>query len=562
MNEPKIELLIIDRDPIFRLGLCAALSHYSDFVIAAQENTTEDIFSQLNDGFMPDLILIEWDLQTTTNKKAAPLVFCQQLRQQYPQIPLFILAANWDSEAITQIKAMGVRGFCQKGLNIENLVYGLRRVAAGEVYWQETVLTTGEPTLIQQLLGKVSQSGREQLNLDLEALENKLNSGGIPLLERWFISARKRELNSARKLIDKLTGEPINPPTSRESQPTKALSESKANHEPNSELLPPPQIAIATINSDSVTAKVFNRVLDDISQGVYNSTKLWLEIDILRPQARQKLLYLIVENLEPAIFELVREQDISLQAEQALYQVWQKSLTNFFFQHYQDRSEIDYETLLAICDREYLGFRQTILEQVYYAGELLAYLSWQQPLIINYVPYRVDAPEAILRAVNLLHNLLLQLANGVMQVILNYFSELEIFRYNLFDPKYNNSRKIARFRNETVWRYRQLKYWQEPTDIFESCYRLLVLRNGKIKTYTLNAPRDRELTQLQGFPWLATIILELRDAVSPRLRSLFALTGNGLVFALTNVIGRGIGLIIKGVIQGINSTIRDFNRRS
>ena len=559
MNEPKIELLIIDRDPIFRLGLCAALSHYSDFVIAAQENTTEDIFSQLNDGFMPNLILIEWDIQTKTDKKAAPLVFCQQLRQQYPQIPLFILAANWDSEEITQVKAMGVKGFCQKGLNIENLVYGLRRVAAGEIYWQEEIVEIGEPNLIQQFLGKISQSGREQLNIDLETLESKLNSGEVPLIEKWFISARRRELNSARKLIDKLTGESPYP-DSQSTRITQALPEDR-EQKPDNELLPPPQIAITTINSDSVTAKAFNRVLGDISQGVSNSTDLWLEIDILRPQARQKLLYLIVENLEPVIFELVQEQDISLQAEQALYQVWQKSLTNFFFQYYQDRNEIDYETLLSICDREYLGFRQTILERVYYAGELLAYLSWQKPLVINYVEYRADSPEAMLRSINLLHNLIIHLANGVMQVILNYFSELEVFRYNLFDSKYNNSRKIARFRNETVWRYRQLKYWQEPSDIFESCYRLLVLRNGKIKTYLINAPRDLELTQLQGLPWLTTITLELRDAVAPRLRSLFALVGSSLVFALTNVIGRGIGLIIKGIIQGINSTIKDFNKR-
>ena len=559
MNEPKIELLIIDRDPIFRLGLCAALSHYNDFVIAAQENTTEDIFSQLNDGFMPNLILIEWDIQTKTDKKAAPLVFCQQLRQQYPQIPLFILAANWDSEEITQVKAMGVKGFCQKGLNIENLVYGLRRVAAGEIYWQEEIVEIGEPNLIQQFLGKISQSGREQLNIDLETLESKLNSGEVPLIEKWFISARRRELNSARKLIDKLTGESPYP-DSQSTRITQALPEDR-EQKPDNELLPPPQIAITTINSDSVTAKAFNRVLGDISQGVSNSTDLWLEIDILRPQARQKLLYLIVENLEPVIFELVQEQDISLQAEQALYQVWQKSLTNFFFQYYQDRNEIDYETLLSICDREYLGFRQTILERVYYAGELLAYLSWQKPLVINYVEYRADSPEAMLRSINLLHNLIIHLANGVMQVILNYFSELEVFRYNLFDSKYNNSRKIARFRNETVWRYRQLKYWQEPSDIFESCYRLLVLRNGKIKTYLINAPRDLELNQLKGLPWLTTITLELRDAVAPRLRSLFALVGSSLVFALTNVIGRGIGLIIKGIIQGINSTIKDFNKR-
>lgn len=555
MNQPKIELFIIDRDPIFRLGLCSALSHYSDFEIAAQENTTDDIFIQLDDGFMPDLILVEWDIQVQKEEREAPIIFCQKLRQQYPQIHLFLLGANWNPEEIASVRAMGVKGFCKKGLSIETLVYGLRKVAAGNFYWQEQNLPQVEPNLLQQLLNRVSESGKQQLDLDLRLIENQLGSEGLSVLQKWFVAARRRELRSAQKLLSKLTGEYEYTPKRIKQKKSKALPQT------SSELLPPPQIAIATVNTDSVTAKVFNKVLGDISKGIYNSTDLWLEIDILRPQARQKLFYLIVENLEPAIFELVKEQDILLQTEQALYEVWQKTVTSFFFQHYQDQRNIDYDTLLTICDREYLGFKETVLTYTYYASELLAYLSWEQPLFIDYVAYRADAPEAIRRAVNLLHNLIINLANGVMQVMLNYFSELEIFRYSLFDSQYNNTRKIARFRNETVWRYRQQRYWQEPTDIFESCYQLLVLRNGKIVTYKINAPRDRELATLEGLPWLATILLELRDAVSPRLRSLFALLGNALVFALTNVVGRGIGLIIKGIIQGVNSTLKDLNRR-
>ena len=555
MSEKKIELFIIDRDPIFRLGLCTALSYYEDLQIAVQGSTREDIFRQLEEGFMPDLILIEWDIEDKTENKLTPLKFCQQLKQEYPQIPLFLLVANWDAEEVTKARALGIKGFCKKGVNVENLVFGLRKVALGEVYWQEKNLPIKEPNLLQQALSQISQPGKRQISSDLGDIENRLSDENLSILEKLLFSGKKRELKTARWLLDRLTGEPKEPNLGRIKTP-KALPE-----EPEKRLLSPPQIAIATINTDSVTEKVFNRILGDIGQGVINQTNLWLEIDILQIQAKQSLFYLIVENLEKVILEFEKNSDLLLQTEQSLSEVWQKTTVNFFFQNYQEELDIDYDTLLSICDREYASVRQNIFTQIYFAAELFAYLSWEQPLIIDRVTYRADAPESIVRAVNLLHNLIIQIANGVMLVILNYFAELEIFKYSLYDSTYNNSRKIARFRNEVVWRYRQEKYWNQPKNIFESCYQILVLRQGRIKLLTINAPRDSELARLEGFPWLTTILLELRDATSPRLRSLVALVGNGLVFALTQVIGRGIGLIIKGVIQGVNTTIREQTKR-
>lgn len=562
MREQKIELFIIDRDPIFRLGLCTALDYYEDLQIVIQGNTTEDIFRQLEEGFMPDMILIEWDFENKTDKKLNPLTFCRQLRQLYPQIPLFLLAANWEVSDVAKAKSLGIRGFCKKGVNIESLVYGLRRVAAGEIYWQEQNLFD-EPNLLQQTISQLSEPGKQQITTELSEVENRLASDDLSIIKRLLVSGKKRELKTARWLLNRLTGEysaPILDPTS-----TKALKGSRVEVNPEPEArqneLAPHQIAVTTINTDSVTGQVFNRVLRDISLGITNETNLWLEIDILQIEAKQKLFYTIIENVEKAIEEFERDRDIILQSEQSLYDIWQKSTTNFFFQYYQD-PEIDYNTWLTICDREYKIVRNNIFSQIYFPTELFAYLCWEQPLIIDRVNYRADAPEAILRAANLLHNLIIQIANGVMQVILNYFAELETFKYNLYDIQYNNSRQIARFRNEIVWRYRQERYWDRPKNIFESCYQLLVLRDGKIKTMIINAPRDRELYQLQGLPWLTTIALELRDATSPRLRSVFALIGNGLVFALTQVIGRGIGLIAKGVIQGVNSTLRDYNKRN
>ena len=148
-----------------------------------------------------------------------------------------------------------------------------------------------------------------------------------------------------------------------------------------------------------------------------------------------------------------------------------------------------------------------------------------------------------------------------MQILLNYFADVESLKYYFYDPNYRSSREIARFRNEISWKYRQDKYWEHPRNIFESRYRFFVLNNGNIETLYLYASRVEELYQLEGLPWLTTIILESRDAIAPRLQSIFSLVGSSFVFVLTQVIGKGIGLIVKGVLQGIGSTLQDVRKK-
>lgn len=102
-----------------------------------------------------------------------------------------------------------------------------------------------------------------------------------------------------------------------------------------------------------------------------------------------------------------------------------------------------------------------------------------------------------------------------MQVILNNFYDLEIFKYNLYTPTCRTAREIASFRNELSWRYRLETYWEDPKRVFESQHRLFILNNDRIKILFIYAPRREELEQLRGIPWLATIAIETRDALAP-----------------------------------------------
>ena len=61
-----------------------------------------------------------------------------------------------------------------------------------------------------------------------------------------------------------------------------------------------------------------------------------------------------------------------------------------------------------------------------------------------------------------------------------------------------------------------------------------------------------------------TVALEARDAIAPRLRSAVSFVGSGLIYVLTEVIGRGIGLVGRGILKGVGTAWQDgkFSRNS
>ena len=77
---------------------------------------------------------------------------------------------------------------------------------------------------------------------------------------------------------------------------------------------------------------------------------------------------------------------------------------------------------------------------------------------------------------------------------------------------------------------------------------------------TIYAPRPLELAQLAGIPLVVTLALETRDALSPRLKSATTFLGSSIVYLLTEIIGRGIGLIGRGIIKGVGNIWQENNR--
>ncbi|MGL6345049.1 MAG: hypothetical protein ACRC80_38585, partial [Waterburya sp.] len=172
MTKDKIKLFIVDHDSIFRLGLRAAIAQYDNFEIVGEGNISHDTWRELTQGLILNILVIGISSHNSTSEVTS-LEFCHQIRQQYPQLPLFVLTPNYDPKQLAKLKAWGVKGYCDRGATINSLIEGLHSVAYGVTYWQTKDF---QPQLWQKFLANISKTGRLELEATLKSIDEQLTN--------------------------------------------------------------------------------------------------------------------------------------------------------------------------------------------------------------------------------------------------------------------------------------------------------------------------------------------------------------------------------------------------
>jgi hypothetical protein len=500
----------------------------------------------------PDLIILDLSPEN--------FALFASLEEIYPQVPFLLYTARLlgDQDCLNA-QGVGVRGYCLKGIPFEDLLTIIRRVARGETYWtnlSNSLVRANQPQIRREhWLIQLAQAGISQINQNLGQIQGQLRHPHLSPFDWWYWKGRKRELQAAAWLVRQLVPVEIPPP-----EPETVLEVQEVALEyPSLNLVSElPRLSQARPLG---TAIVFERILAKLPNNLLNNTALPLEIDILKAPRKKELLYIVFEQVRTQLDELrfleINSQELLARKRQIAERVWEKSSQKFLGIFYSEKNLATQGEIDRIILEEITSVNQDILKKIPFIFEIFAYFLYDQRLVIDNVDYDTSAPESLNRAEILLENLIIQIANAVVSLILNNYSDTEQIKLLLYGKDFLSSRQIAKFRNDLAWKYRSEKYWQEPENIFESSYSLLRIDSSKIEQVVIYSPRQHELEKLTGWRWLVTIILETRDALSPQIRAIFSWLGQGVVYILTQVIGRGIGLIGKGIIQGVGGTWQD-----
>ncbi|MEH2235631.1 DUF3685 domain-containing protein [Nostoc sp.] len=566
MSDRPIKLLLIDQDPIFRLGLrvgLEAIPNLQAIAVVETDTVALQILAEIaqEDPNQVNLVVLEFGNGRSPTSQQLGLQFCRQLRALYPNLPILLLSSVQEQGLLLAAKSIGVNGYCPKGTPLPELVAAMQEVADGGSYWfrdTEVIITpnsctdainrVSSPLPFFRLRNNLRLSGIAHIDATLAAVTAQLQVPGLPILDRAILAGRRRELLAARWLLNRLLV---------------SSEERQEEHIPIADqppLIPSLSSAIQLsplLSPGALQSALFASCVTKLQFPLRNVTDVPLEIDIFREDKKRELLYLILQKLAEQLDEL-RASQIEINQ---LYEVkntlirdlWQVAITDFFgkFSQIQIGNQNIIIVNLLLQNAEVV--QRDILNKIPLFCELYSYLIFQTELNIDNTSYPVVSAEAKSQALMILENLLIQVANGVVQPLLNSLADVEAIKQNFYGRQLISTREIERFRNDLSWKYRLTNYINEPKAVFESRYELFVIAPRGIAKTSVYAPRNQELEKLSNIPLLVTLLLEFSDAIAPRLKSLLAFVGSGIVFILTQIVGRGLGLIGRGILQGIGS---------
>ncbi len=573
MSDRPLKLLLIDSDPIFRLGLRQTLEEFPELQVVAEAETYTtalQILAELaqQNPNLVNLVVLEPDNNRSANRQEFGLQLIRQLKKQYPNLPILLLCHILQPGMLAALKAEGVNGYCPKGTPISELIIAMQQIAAGNSYWVQEFQqlrkwdgeTLGETllpkrkyqnTLINKLRNNLRESGTTYIQPSLTKVTRQLQIPGLTVLNKAILAGRRRELLAAQwlldNLVDSLPEQQQTPPNPLSSFP-ESLSPKPANSaltitNPTENPLSPP-----LLSPRALQATLLASCINKLQFSLQNVTDIPLEIDILREDKKRELLYLLLQKFADSLDELrtseVEKNRLNEVNYVLLADVWEAATKEFFGKFSRIRvGDIEVE-IVDILLQDAAIVKTEILSKIVLITELLSYLIYQTELYIDNTSYSAGSYEANEHAAMILENMLISIANAVMQPLLNRLANIEVIKKDYYNSQLISIREIERFRNNLSWKYRWQNYVGEAQEIFESRHELLVLAPRGIAKVLVYASRNNELAQLGGIPLVVTLLLELRDAATPRIQSLVSFLGNGVVFVLTRVVGRGVGLIV------------------
>ncbi len=602
MADRPLNLVLIDSDSIFRLGLQAALQAQSVVESVWVQPDLAIALEQLIDSpgkpgaQRPDLVLLNLGSLARDEGLGKLERSLRQFRRTLPDIPVMGLEYNQPASLDLWSQRMNLNGYWARGRSMAELVLAIQQVLRGQQVW--TLGSNAEQAITQSSATPLSSnnhrpgpwnrtisSGIQQVEIRLRTLERQRQSPTSGWLDQAWLAGCQRELRTTRWLLNRLGGVPKNnsvPDTwelenssSVPLTPTvPSLSVGTAPRPSNPGVLATSEaIALQTTDNPLSGAStrelqniLFERIAQRIPPALLNGTDEPLEIDILNSAKRQELISTVLRCFGELLLDLrLSNPDMDFVREkrqELLLDLWQASLSDFLGRYSSLNLNGETVELLPILLQEQQNIAKTILTAIPQSETILGALLLEHPVSIDGVDYRPASPEALDRLVWLTENLIITLANAVVQPLLNHVAEVEAIRQSFYDKRLLSTREIEKFRNNLSWKYRVAHLFREAQDIYESRHWLLGFGDRGIEKISVYATRRQELTQLTPLQQSVTLMLEVRDAMAPRLQFLTSWMGSGVVYVLTHVVGRGIGLIGLGIIQGVGSSIQEVRNLS
>ena len=502
----------------------------------------------------PDLVI--WSVETIASPALLQLEVLKLQSRWGPAPLLLLLPAKLPCDP-TELLSLNCAGLLQDPdlrqlqQSIETLLSGGRVVELTANASTETFEPFQAPGFGPWLL----MTGLQQINHDLRMIEVLLNPAPENPMLRFMLEGRCRELRSARQLLLWLWG-----PLQLGLEAAVPLQQSSPFSEPSGT-----SIQLKERNGAAVWDAIHQRLEQAVTGGLSNATGQILAIEGLHPERRRELLLALLAQLNEVLHRLRLDQQASVEkrSDLVLSDHWQALQPELRQQalctmagHYVRLPMGD--ALSGVADHLLLNTElEDIDEELPNPKRMLAPFLDDQPVLVDGQLLPADDPRALLQLETLVSNWLVRTAELIGSELLGVCGDWPELRRYLLDQRLISTRELERLRNQLNTQSRWQTWIQRPIRLYESQRLLYQLNNGTIAPLLLTEPRDEELRRLGWWQQQVALLLEARDALAPQVQLLVRRVGNLLAVVLTQVIGRAIGLVGRGIAQGMG---RSFNR--
>ena len=497
----------------------------------------------LNNGiedFSPDLII--WNILNYQSEDLLRLELLK-LRERWNESKFLVVLSGEVVKDEKQPPLLNTEGMllnpsADKVLESINIITSGGRVFDLENNYQVNIQKNKNLTFNQKLL----TSGLKQIDTETNYILKYVNSESTPDFYKFILKGRLRELITAKSFLIFLWGNSLD-----------LYSESIYTNN---------KINIESVNTVFIkqknTLEIWDLILSRLRQK-YSSTNLDIDFNnssiILSGIKNEFISRLIckmldeLDNLIRNIKDNYKDKDFKLDFNSLIKELKINTISNITDNYYRLRKDNE-----SISINEYIYKFVNCDEKDTEAHESIMFI---EPIIRN-EPLDYDGKllplyetESFIILENIISNWIIRNCNLLASEVFNICSGWPELRTILINPEFQSTRNFERFRNNINNYNRWHEYIYMPIYLYESKREYIDIIDNKFIRYFKNENREKELDNLEWIQKQVTLLVEIKDAVAPQLEIAVKYIGNLFVTFLTKVIGKAIGLVGKGILQGL-----------
>ena len=512
--------------------------------LSSQDNNLEIILDIKDINGLPKLILFCLDDIELSNSIKLEIL---RLKERWDQSPILIVIPKSIKLSSSDLMTFGSEGVIQDP-TIELLKDTINIILGGGRVFKINNETNYKESSFNNSYGLghwLLTSGLSQINRDLHKIDHMIEKQSINTFYLFILIGRRRELLTAKRLILWLWG------------PLEVLIESpvKNNIKPINKYNT--DITIKNSSSKELWKVIYKRVNEKIQDDLINSTDELVALYSLNSFKRHNLLKTLLQEFSIIINKLDSMNDQEERFEDILQSITPELRANTL------RNFIDsYDHLLkngvevSISDFLVDNAQLDILDD-----ELPSIALIIDP-ILNNKPIQIDGeyistedPRCVIQLEMLILNWILRTAEIVGEEIISSCSEWPELRKYFLNKELVSTRELERKRNHINTKNQIQNLFRKPVRLYESKRLYYTVKNNIIEKIIIFEPRDDELKKLDWAQRQIAFIIELRDALAPQVQATIQYLGDLIVLILTKVVGRSIGLIGRGIAQGMGKNL-------